>query len=191
MQNNTSCIISSLTVQEQRWATISAGWISVHSCVTIIQNLITSFGQMRLAYTCMVMLIVIIVEFWQIRGQNITWRNIYIHRKFAISLVSLQLLNCNHFSSNCYNYLKMLLEHLTPQLARKRKLSSTIFMEDGALSHYASITWNYLDRFFSKERVISRDCDISQARVLNNDALKDLTSLKDRTNEVCNDITIC
>ena len=96
----------------------------------------------------------------------------------------------------------MLQEHLKPQLARKRKLS-TIFMQDGAPSHYASITRNYLYRIFSKERVISRGCDISwpprspdlnpldywfwgtlKARVFNNDARKDLMSLKDRINEI-------
>ena len=82
-------------------------------------------------------------------------------------------------------------------------------MQDGAPSHYASITRNYLYRIFSKERVILRGCNIPwsprspdlnsidywfwrtlKARLFNNDAPKDLTSLKDRINEVCNEITI-
>jgi len=82
-------------------------------------------------------------------------------------------------------------------------------MQDGTPSHYALITRNYIYRIFSKELVISRVCDITwpprfpylnpldywfwctlKARVINYDALKDFTSLKDRINEVCNEITI-
>lgn len=56
------------------------------------------------------------------------------------------------------SYLRMLQEHVRPQLVHKRKLSSVTFMQDGAPPHYATIVRDYLIHTFSPDRVISRGC---------------------------------
>ena len=58
------------------------------------------------------------------------------------------------------NYLDMLKTHLIPQLTRRRKLSKTVFMQDGAPPHYACIVRQFLYDKFSPQRVISRGCNI-------------------------------
>ncbi|KAA3669775.1 uncharacterized protein DEA37_0011692 [Paragonimus westermani] len=59
---------------------------------------------------------------------------------------------------NSENYLDMLQTHVRPQLAQKRKLSATIFMQDGAPPHFAIKVREYLHGTFSEDRVISRGC---------------------------------
>jgi hypothetical protein len=56
------------------------------------------------------------------------------------------------------NYLMMLREHVRPQLAKKHKLSSVIYMQDGAPPHYALSVRHYLCTTFAENRVISRGC---------------------------------
>jgi inhibitor of nuclear factor kappa-B kinase subunit alpha len=53
-------------------------------------------------------------------------------------------------------YLDMLKTHVRPQLAKKRKLSTTIFMQDGAPSHIAKDVKQFLLQTFGESRVISR-----------------------------------
>ena len=55
-------------------------------------------------------------------------------------------------------YLNMLQEHVRPQLTKKKKLGSTIFMQDGAPPHFAINVRNYLTQTFGYDRVISRGC---------------------------------
>ena len=52
----------------------------------------------------------------------------------------------------------MLQGHVRPQLAKKKKLSSTIFMQDGAPPHFAINVRNYLTQTFGYDRVIRRGC---------------------------------
>ena len=56
------------------------------------------------------------------------------------------------------NYLDMLQSHVRPQLAQKRKLASTIFMQDGAPPHFATEVRISIEHF--QLIVISRGCDI-------------------------------
>ena len=118
---------------------------------------------MRLTYTWMVTLVVIIAEFGQCRGQSITWQNHYIYKNFSLGLVSLQLLNCNHFSSNRQSTRIIIwrcckstwnLNWLAKESYHRQFLCKMV------LYYYASITWNYLYKIFSKERVISRGYEI-------------------------------
>ena len=54
-------------------------------------------------------------------------------------------------------YLHMLQTHVRPELASKRKLSSTIFMQDGAPPHVKREVTDFLRQTFTEERVISRN----------------------------------
>ena len=109
---------------------------------------------------------------------------------------------------NSESYLEMLRNNVRPQLAQKRKISSTIFMQDGAPSHYATNVRSYLNDLFN-QRVISRGCKISwpprspdlnpldywfwgtlKARVFHNNAPRDLQTLKSRIAEECDAFTV-
>ena len=54
------------------------------------------------------------------------------------------------------NYLNMLQTHVQPSLTAKRKLSKTIFMQDGAPPHIATEVKKYLSATFTEKIVISR-----------------------------------
>ena len=105
-------------------------------------------------------------------------------------------------------YLSMLKDHVKPQLAQRRKLSQTIFMQDGAPPHFANIVRNYLYQTFSSDRVISRGCEIVwpsrspdlnpldywfwgtlKARVFHRNAPTTLEDLKHRIVEECAQFT--
>ena len=53
-------------------------------------------------------------------------------------------------------YLDMLQNHLRPQLASKRRISSTVFMQDGAPPHIKQEVKDFLKSTFSENRIISR-----------------------------------
>ena len=57
---------------------------------------------------------------------------------------------------NAENYLNMLQSHVRPGLTAKRKLSSTIFMQDGAPPHIGNKVKQYLFATFTEQRIISR-----------------------------------
>ena len=59
---------------------------------------------------------------------------------------------------NSDRYLHMLMTHVRPQLAQRRKLSTTIFMQGGTPPHFSLKVRNYLSQTFSEERIISRGC---------------------------------
>lgn len=59
---------------------------------------------------------------------------------------------------NAEGYLAMLQTHVRPQLAKRHKLSSTIFMQDGAPPHFSTQVRDYLCTTFTEDRVISRGC---------------------------------
>jgi len=61
---------------------------------------------------------------------------------------------------NAQNYLEMLQTHVRPGLARLRKLSNTVFMQDGAPAHFSLAVRGYLEETFGADRIISRGCDI-------------------------------
>lgn len=107
------------------------------------------------------------------------------------------------------NYLMMVREHVRPQLAKKRKLSSVIYMQDGAPPHYALAVRNYLCTTFDKNRVISRGClndwpprspDLNpldywfwgtlKARVFHTDRPRSLEALKARITDECARFTV-
>ena len=52
----------------------------------------------------------------------------------------------------------MLQTRMRPQLAKRKKLSSTIFMQDGTPPYFAIKVRSFLLATFSQERVISRGC---------------------------------
>ena len=106
------------------------------------------------------------------------------------------------------SYLKMLQDNVRPQLARKHKLSSTIFMQDGAPPHYAKVVRDYLYGTFSPNRVISRGCNFIwparspdlnpldywfwstlKARVFHTNQPNNLHTLKGRITEECSRFT--
>lgn len=97
------------------------------------------------------------------------------------------------------DYLNLLQTHVIPQLTAKRKLSSTVFMHDGAPPHFATSVRDYLISKFGEDRIISRGCqrvwparspDLNpldywfwgtlKARVFHYDAPRDLDMLKTR-----------
>ena len=109
---------------------------------------------------------------------------------------------------NATNYLEMLQTHVVPQLAAKRKLRSTIFMQDGAPPHFANTVKDYLTSTFSPSRVIARGCEIPwparspdlnpldfwfwgtiKARVFHTNAPSTLAELREKIKEECNKIT--
>lgn len=57
---------------------------------------------------------------------------------------------------NSENYLELLQSQVVPALRRKRVLSTTIFQQDGAPPHYATIVRDFLKSKFSEERIIAR-----------------------------------
>jgi len=61
---------------------------------------------------------------------------------------------------NGENYLQMLQTHVRPGLARMRKLSTTVFMQDGAPAHFSIAVRGYLEEIFGADRIISRGCAI-------------------------------
>jgi transposase len=106
------------------------------------------------------------------------------------------------------SYLTMLKEHVRPQLAHRHKLSSTLFMQDGAPPHFASVVRDYLYETFTPDRVISRGCmhlwparspDINpldfwfwatlKGRVFHRDTPHTLADLKARIIEECDRFT--
>jgi hypothetical protein len=108
---------------------------------------------------------------------------------------------------NADRYLEMLQTHVRPQLANKRKLSSTIFMQDGAPPHFATRVRDYLCATFSEERVISRGCahpwpprspDINpldywfwgwlKAKVYHNNKPQTLQQLREKIVNICDDM---
>jgi len=105
------------------------------------------------------------------------------------------------------NYLQMLQEHVRPQLQRKRKLATCIFMQDGAPPHFATRVRNYLVHTFG-DRVISRGCDRFwpprspdlnpldfwfwgwlKAKIYHHDKPQSLEQLQQMIMNVCNQIT--
>lgn len=60
---------------------------------------------------------------------------------------------------NSNNYLAMLKDHVIPQLKQRRAFSRTIFMQDGAPPHFATIVRQFLKDQF-RDRLISRGCDV-------------------------------
>lgn len=105
---------------------------------------------------------------------------------------------------NAENYLKMLQTHVRPALTRMRKLSSTIFMQDGAPAHFSSRVRNYLEQTFGVGQVISRGCSVNwparspdltpvdywlwgtlKARVFHHDPPTSIPQLKQRVTEEC------
>lgn len=106
------------------------------------------------------------------------------------------------------SYLNMLQNHLRPNLVQKRKLSSTIFQQDGAPSHFATCVRDYLQRTFGAEKVISRGFDAHwparspdlspvdycfwgtlKARVFHQNPPSSLEQLKQRVEEECGRFT--
>jgi transposase len=111
-------------------------------------------------------------------------------------------------SVTSHSYLTMLKEHVRPQLACRHKLSSIVFMQDGAPPHFACVVRDYLYDTFTPDRVISRGCihlwpprspDINpldfwfwatlKARVFHRDAPHTLADLKARIIEECDRFT--
>jgi hypothetical protein len=107
-------------------------------------------------------------------------------------------------SVNSKSYLQMLQEHVRPQLAHKKKLSSVTFMQDGAPAHYAKAVREYLIQQFTPDRVISRGClhtwpprspDLTpldfwfwgtlKSRVFHHNQPQNLETLKERIREEC------
>ena len=106
------------------------------------------------------------------------------------------------------SYLSMLKEHVRPQLANKHKLSSTLFMHDGAPPHYATVVREFLIHTFTSDHIISRGCthiwparspDINpldywfwatlKARVFHRNMPRNLVDLKQRIIEECDRFT--
>lgn len=106
-------------------------------------------------------------------------------------------------------YLTMLREHVRPQISQKRKLSSVVYMQDGAPPHFALSVRDYLCNTFSESRVISRGClrpwpprspDLSpldywfwgtlKARIFHTNRPHSLEALKDRIVDECARFTV-
>ena len=122
-------------------------------------------------------------------------------------LVLPHVLHCALFfdtTINAENYLKMLQTHVRPALTRMRKLSSTVFMQDGAPAHFSSRVRNYLEQTFGVNQVISRGCSTNRparspdltpmdywlwgtlkARVFHHDPPTSIPQLRQRVIEEC------
>ena len=109
---------------------------------------------------------------------------------------------------NADRYLQMLQQHVCPQLAQKRKLSSCIFMQDGAPPHFASRVRDYLLQTFGSNRLISRGCDQfwpprspdlnpldywfwgwMKARIYHTDKPQSLAELRQKITDFCREVT--
>ena len=109
---------------------------------------------------------------------------------------------------NAENYEAMLLDHVRPELARRRKLSSSIFMQDGAPAHFSRQVRQCLLQMFDQTRVISRGCEVAwpprspdlnpldfyfwgtlKARIFHFNYPKTLDELKIRIEEECDRFT--
>ena len=54
------------------------------------------------------------------------------------------------------NYKDMLEKHVVPQIRRQRRLTSTVFQQDGAPPHFSLVARNFISSIFPDKRVISR-----------------------------------
>ena len=109
---------------------------------------------------------------------------------------------------NSRNYHEMLQNHVRPELGRRRRIRSTIFMQDGSPAHYATEVRWYLEATFGAESVISRGCqrnwpsrspDLTpvdywlrgtlKARIFHYERPRSLDQLRSRIQEECSRIT--
>lgn len=110
---------------------------------------------------------------------------------------------------NSANYLEMLQNHVRPELGRRRKIRSTIFMQDGAPAHYATEVRRYLEATFGADHIISRGCERNwpsrspdltpvdywfwgtlKARIFHYQRPRSLEHLRQRIQEECSRVTV-